>query len=157
MQGVGWKNMANKYRYTGEWPPLEVFKKYPNWEYALDEEGVEGQDETTLRPELEQNYITDDTAFTAGRVKQADGTIRDAIIELIDETAYGVDVFINTSTTWRVVKSPSGWIPFDQNWLPEKDRMPVVKLADKSIFPMQVSTILPVKGTGKQVEFTVRN
>ncbi len=149
--------MENKYRYTSKWPPLAVLKKYPNWEHALDEEGVEGQDETTLRPEIEQIYITDDTAFTAGRVTQADGTIIDAIIELIDGTAYGVDVFINTSTTWRVVNSPSGWIPFDQNWLPEKDRMPVVKLTDKSIFPMQVSTILPVKATGKQVKFTVKN
>ena len=149
--------MANHYRYTGKWPPLEVLNNYPNWEYALDEEGVEGQDETTLRPESEQSYITDDTAFTAGKVTQADGTIKDAILELIDGTVYLMDVFKDTTTTWRVVKSPSGWIPFHQHWLPEKDRMPVVKLTDKTIFPMQVSTILPVKATGKQVIFTVKN
>jgi hypothetical protein len=50
-------------RFTGEWPPQSLWSKYPNWEYALDEEDEPGQDETTLRPSENQSNIDDDVAF----------------------------------------------------------------------------------------------
>jgi hypothetical protein len=34
-------------RFTGDFPPLDVLERLPNWENALDEEDVEGQDETS--------------------------------------------------------------------------------------------------------------
>jgi hypothetical protein len=52
-------------RYTGENPPADVLARFPNWEFALDEEGIEGQDETTLRPADIQTRITEDIAATA--------------------------------------------------------------------------------------------
>jgi len=58
----------------------------------LDEEGVEGQDETTIRPQPEQGSITVDTAFTAGTVTQADGTVRDPILSVMDGQIVAVDV-----------------------------------------------------------------
>lgn len=52
-------------RFTGEAPPPELLESIPNWSHCLDEEYVEGQDESTLRPDTEQSFITDDTAATA--------------------------------------------------------------------------------------------
>ena len=43
-----------KHRYTGEWPPLKVLEEIFNWDYALGEEHIKGQDETTLKPERNQ-------------------------------------------------------------------------------------------------------
>ena len=39
-----------KLRYTGCLPPPEVLAEFANWVFAVDEEDVEGQDETTIRP-----------------------------------------------------------------------------------------------------------
>ena len=48
------KDAVVRLRFTGEWPPPGVWLQYPNWEYALDEEGAPGHDETTLRPSDER-------------------------------------------------------------------------------------------------------
>lgn len=56
-----------KLRFTGEWPPPDLWKEYPNWEPALEEEGEPGQDETTLRPGEEQRFVIG-FGFTAGEV-----------------------------------------------------------------------------------------
>ena len=61
-------------RFTGDFPPLDVLERFPNWENALDEEEVEGQDETTIRPTEEQHVLTPEVVFTAGVIIQADGT-----------------------------------------------------------------------------------
>lgn len=52
-------------RYTGENPPEHVLLTFPNWIQALDEEGIEGQDETTLKPDETQTVISADTQHTA--------------------------------------------------------------------------------------------
>jgi hypothetical protein len=148
--------MRKKYRYTGEWPPLHVLNEFPNWEYALDEEGIEGQDETTIRPELEQNHITRNTVFTAGKVTQADGSAREAILTLINGDIDAVDIFINETDCWRVYRTPSGWQPFEEDWLPENQRMPVVLLTDSSVFPLHVRSVLTMGGTGKPLEIVIR-
>jgi hypothetical protein len=75
---------ASNLRFTGEWPPVELWAEHPNWEYALDEEDVPGQDETTLRPAKDASVVGPDTAFTAGEVMQADGTRLPALIEVIE-------------------------------------------------------------------------
>ena len=51
----------NSLRFTGEWPPVELWAEQPNWEYALDEEDVQGQDETTLRPAADSSVVGPDT------------------------------------------------------------------------------------------------
>jgi hypothetical protein len=53
---------------------LDDIRRYPVWEYALDEEGEDGQDETTVRPceiseALDPSDIIVRTKFTL-----ADGT-----------------------------------------------------------------------------------
>ena len=59
-------------RYTGRFPPLRELR-FANWELALEEEGRPGQDETTLRPCLEQRYIARETAWTAGEMRLSGG------------------------------------------------------------------------------------
>lgn len=142
--------MAKKHRYTGDWPPIDVLKEIPNWEYALDEEGTPGQDETTLRPQSTQSAITNDTVATAATVVQADGSRRMGIVSLYDGKIDGVDVLIDDTTCWRVNKQPNGWEPYVETWLSEEERnLMSVSITDATIFPITVTTLLPLKSTGK--------
>lgn len=54
---------------------LADFAEFPAWEFALDEEGEEGQDETTVRPWTQDGPV-DPTAgmFVRARFVLADGT-----------------------------------------------------------------------------------
>lgn len=152
--------MTERLRYTGEWPPLDVLRKFPNWEYALDEEGFEEQDETTLRPEPEQRWITGNTAYTAGKATQADGTERDVIFELMEGQIDAVHVFVNPVDTWRVVKHRHAWNPYKviwkpyvMAWLPEEENPP--PLTDATVYPLRVKSVLSFEGTGEFLETTV--
>ena len=59
-------------RYTGRFPPLRELR-FANWELALDEEGRRRQDETTLRPALEQSHVSRETAWTVAEMRLAGG------------------------------------------------------------------------------------
>lgn len=54
-----------KFRFTGTLPTKRAVERYPNWILALDEEGLPGQDETTLRPDDDQEKISKYTMGTA--------------------------------------------------------------------------------------------
>jgi hypothetical protein len=60
--------MKNHLRFTEAWPPIAVLVDYPNWVYALDEEGKPGQNETTIKPETQQLYVSQETCFTVADV-----------------------------------------------------------------------------------------
>jgi hypothetical protein len=49
--------MHTRLRFTGQNPPPELWREYPNWRNAYGEEGEEGQDETTLLPDEVQTHI----------------------------------------------------------------------------------------------------
>jgi hypothetical protein len=53
------------------------FLAFPVWEYALDEEGEEGQDETTVRPYFAANHLdpSEGTWIVAATFTLADGTL----------------------------------------------------------------------------------
>jgi hypothetical protein len=53
--------MPKPLRYTGDWPPPNVLSQYSNWVFAYDEEGEDDQDETTVRPEEQQSFISHET------------------------------------------------------------------------------------------------
>src|SRR2546430_284657 len=112
--------MPRSHRYTGEFPPVEVIAQFPNWDYALDEEGEPGQDETTIRPEAEQTFITEWTGFSAADARLASGEQFTALVELISSRVWGVNVF-QPPGSWRIhFHKPSGaWKPFVEQWLPE--------------------------------------
>ena len=68
-------------RYTGRFPPLRELR-FANWELALEEEGRRGQDETTLRPCLEQRHVSRETAWTAADLKLATGEALPALMNI---------------------------------------------------------------------------
>jgi hypothetical protein len=140
-----------KLRFTGEWPPQDLWDRYPNWEYALDEEDVEGQDETTLRPAKEQKFLTEDLAFTAGEVLQANNLRLPAILELSECRVVGVTAFTNPKDGWtvRALGNPPRWVCIVEDWLTEDERRPSVSFDQKEVFPIKVVSRLPA-GPGLQ-------
>src|SRR4026209_119170 len=98
--------MPRPRRYTGEFPAIEVVAQFPNWDYALDEEAEPGQDETTIRPEAEQSFVTEYTAFSAADVWLASGEQFIALAET-GNRIWGVNVF-QPPGSWRIAfEAPS--------------------------------------------------
>jgi hypothetical protein len=149
--------MIKLYRFTGEWPPLKVWLEYPNWQNALDEEEIEGQDETTLRPSDIQEFIDEDTAFTAGDASLANGESLPALLGMGDNRIDSVDVFVTADHTWRVYwdYQANNWSPFVEDWLPEHERSPSVSLNDSELFPLTVCSRLPRAKNGKPYRLTI--
>jgi hypothetical protein len=145
-------------RFTGEWPPPSVWDRYPNWEHALDEESVDGQDETTLRPSSVQTIVDEDAAFTAGEVVQADGTKLPALIELLWRKPVGVSAFVTSRIAWNVreLGGPARWKCTVQDWLPEGERQPSVSFSDTSVFPLEVRFRLPHVMGSQPLRFVIR-
>lgn len=142
--------MPEPHRYTGDLPPIEVIDEFPNWEFALDEEGEPGQDETTIRPEAEQTFITEWTGFTAADAWLASGKKFTAMVRLDYGQVSDVYVF-QPPEGWKVDFDDSSdkWLPFVQHWLPEEKRMRSVKLSDRSVFPLRIATRLPMGQEGR--------
>jgi hypothetical protein len=135
-------------RYTGCWPPIEVLTQYPNWEYAIDEEPIEGQDETTIRPASNQSDISQEVAFTAGVVTQPNGQRLTAILEITRSKIEGFTVNAEGRWSWsmRLIGKPAIWVPITFEWLPESERPPSVLTTDQEIFPLVVQSNLLVNG-----------
>lgn len=148
----------NKLRFTGEWPPVIYWGEYPNWTYALDEEGVPGQDETTLKPSGQQTVIDESVAYTTGIARLASGRELPALLEIIDSEVWGVDVFINEKTSWRIFYeiSSNHWKCFIQDWLPPDQRMPSVSLGDRNVFPLTITSRLPKGNNGNKYQFVIK-
>lgn len=151
--------MAKKLRFTGEFPPVKLRIRFPNWEYALDEEGEEGQDETTLRPAANQKCIDEYTAFTTGTATFADGRSLPVFLCVYHGpvSCEGVDVFINASDSWKLTRDyrTRCWSPFEQAWLPPEERQPVVSMEDPAIFPLEIRSTLPLQSSGKPFLFSI--
>jgi hypothetical protein len=139
--------MGERLRFTGGFPPSQYWDRYPNWENALDEEGLPDQDETTLRPSDVQDCITTDTTFTVGEVITGDGRRLRALLEVpywgrLD----GVTAFHSEQTVWYVFHSnvEKKWITCVANQLPK-----IVPVDDTSIFPLTIKSRLPREATGQ--------
>ncbi len=149
----------NKLRFTGEWPPIRLWDEYPNWEFALGEEDDEFQDETTLKPDENQFFIGKYTAYTAGKVVQANGKTLPALIEIIHPNIAGVYGFINEQDCWMVreIGTPPKWTCIVYEWLNESDRGPTVSFDDKDVFPIIVKLKLPWKLGGIPDKFIINS
>ena len=136
--------MPNPHRYTGACPPPDVIAQFPNWDYALDEEGKDGQDETTIRPEQEQSLITTATGFTGAEVTLASGECLVGLADVGIDGVDGINVFEN-GDWWRVFfhRPTRRWRPLIEEWLPEAERRPSVSLDDARVFPLRFITRLP--------------
>ena len=139
--------MTNKeFRYTGDFPPTNVLEEFPNWEYALDEEGDQGQDETTIRPAVEQTFIGPSAAYVSGSAIQADGTRIIVMLALIREAIQGVTALLNNEWSWEIQKigQPAVWRSNTFDWIPAESRPPSVSLSDANIFPLTVESTVPL-------------
>lgn len=152
--------MNSNVRITGDNPSPKLLEEYPNWEYALDEEGIEGQDETTLRPAQNQSTIGEDIAITAGTAWLNDGRECPAIIEMIDNVE-GLQFCLEGR--WRRVVRWSGrtgeferWEPFVEHWLPETERhfLPL-SLDDDNFFPLRFASRLPFHKTSAHIRIKI--
>ena len=142
--------MPKPLRYTGDWPPPEVLRHYPNWVFAYDEEGEEGHDETTVKPEDQQLLISRETQVTAGTLLLADGRTLPAIVCIESGSPIGVSAF-EERWTWSVWRDHrrAPWRPATQDYLPESQRLPSVSLSDSRVFPLRFATVLPRESGGE--------
>ncbi len=132
-------------RFTGQWPTPTVWDEHPNWEYALNEGGVPGQDESTLRPAEENDIIGPDVAYTAGELTQADGRGLPALIEMDHGRPVGIFAFVTRESVWAVreLGMPPRWQPVSPDWIPKQESQLAVSLDDSSVFPAVVRFKLP--------------
>lgn len=136
-------------RYTGENPAIEALVQFPNWINAYDEEGVEGQDETTLKPDDEQRWITDMTAFTAGDIVFANGSTFAILIALVNGEVTGFSIY-------REPESP--YLSYDEYWslwsvLPDygsQDRERSERWWKQQQFPARACSRLSMQSTEKR-------
>ena len=147
--------MCNNLRLTGENPSPELLEQYPNWEYALDEEAVDGQDETTLRPAEDQSIIGEYVCRTAGTAWLNNGQDCPAIIEMVDGVG-GVEIYLE-GQWYRIVRwvdrfdQFERWEPFVEDWLPEEERCPSFSLADVTVIPLRFASRLPYYRTASPI------
>lgn len=143
-----------KLRFTGENPPLEYLEQYPNWSNAYDEEGEDDQDETTLKPHEQQEFIDYEVSFTADIIT-ANGTKYVALLEVIAGIPGIIDVYANDSFVIRNRNYPiEKWENIPQNWLPENERVKEVSFNDTNIFPLRVKSRLPLE-KGEHIHFKI--
>lgn len=152
--------MSDHVRITGDNPSPSLLEQYPNWENAFDEEDVEGQDETTLRPSEDQSVIGEFVSFTAATVWLNSGQQCPAIIELADHVD-GVQFYLE-GKWYRIVRwvARTGdfdrWEPYVEHWLPEEERdSPRFFLADTRFFPLRFESRLPHYRTSAHIRTTI--
>lgn len=101
------KTMENpRLRFLGWHIPLEHWKEHPCWEFALDEAGREGQDETTMRP-CDEKQITKHTDAVAGYAVSSNGEQFPAMISLRFPdriSAKGIMIYVDRKFDGRKVE-----------------------------------------------------
>jgi hypothetical protein len=144
-----------EHRFTGAWPPPALWSRFPNWEYALDEEDVPGQDETTLRPADQHEFMIED-GFTAADVELANGHRLPALLS-VNGSVDGLTAFTSDADGWsiRLLGVPPRWVCVVEDWLPENERSPSVAFSDPGVFPLRVRSRLRAKESGEHLSFTL--
>jgi hypothetical protein len=146
-------------RFTGENPPMRLWSRFPNWELALDEEGLPGQDETTIRPSVNQATIGPDVCFTAGDAALADGSTVPALLCMAMGQLDQVYVYHNPPEEhcWLVSVDPlsQGWVAMNQDWLLKQAGMLRVPVGDRSVFPVTLTSRLPLERSGEPIKVLI--
>jgi hypothetical protein len=148
-------------RITGENPPLRLWQRFPNWQNAYDEEGLPDQDETTLRPSDNQRTIDPEVTFTAGDARLSHGRQVPALICLAFGELDQVYIYPDPEADecWLVSVDPlSGrWKAMNHDWLLQAEGMLRVPLGDSSIFPLELTSRLPLEQTGKAIAVLIED
>jgi hypothetical protein len=146
--------VSERLRYTGANPPPSVWAQFPNWQNAIDEEGEPDQDETTLRPADNQQFIDDDVSFAAGDAEFAEGLKVPALLSLIAGELGWVYVYPepDRDACWvvRHDEPSQRWVAMNESWFLEGDEglMPV-PLDRSERLRMRVTSRRPLLATGR--------
>ncbi len=143
-----------KHRYTGRIPPSKLLLELPNWRYALDEEGEEGQDETTIKPDEIQEHIGEYTCYTAADAEVPGGKKVPALLG-----GYGfLDRGLEHIETLDVYRGRKPWrieLCGGESWQPDPNAEQTRQPGDKRNFPMTVESRLPLPAGGPRLRFTL--
>lgn len=133
-------------RFTDALPDADALARWGNWRLALEEEGVEGQDESTLMPDEEQDEIGYSTVLTAADATFRDGVRRVALLRGDFDIGGSVDevteLHLHDGDALRHVELLYGW------WYP-KQREETIQYHDFGRLPVVVTSRLA--GTGGEL------
>ena len=81
---------------------LDDVLKYPIWEWALDEEGEEGQDETWQRPIIDTDNVTDEIYNPTISLKIKDTELYgSAEFDIESQTLSAISIWVKTE--WEIL------------------------------------------------------
>lgn len=151
--------MEERFRFTGENPPPKLWRRFPNWQNAYEEETLDEQDETTLRPADNQESIDDEVSLTAGDVTFANGLSASALLEVLCGEVSAVHVYPDPSQErcWIVTfHVPSNrWQAENDDWFLKTPGVLRVPVGNADLFPMRVTSRLVVQRSGEKIEFQI--
>lgn len=132
---------------------VQDFLEYAIWEFCLDEEGVEGQDEATVRPTT-KSELTDElpgACVLAARVRFADGSSSAGYLYNCEENDIGC-VQPNLLGDAFQVNFWLGWLRFIPN-AAERVRLGYLKIGKTkdAVFPISFESTPNVKGRALKV------
>lgn len=141
-----------KFRFTGTLPTKRAVGRYANWILALDEEGLAGQDETTLRPDDDQEKISKHTMGTAVVAVGPDGKQRVGLLYgYLDlwhgpEQADWLHIFRGTRRLDIKLKA--------KFWWPD-ETAPTLHYNDFAELPLRATSVLPSAKSRKHFQLTL--
>ena len=151
--------VEERLRFTGENPPPSLWGRFPNWQNAYEEEGLVGQDETTLRPADNQRAIDDEVSFTAGNVVFADGRTFPALLGVLCGSVGWVYVYPDPprDECWvlRLDEPSQRWVAMNDKWFVQGRGILPVPVADPTVFPLGVTSRLPLESSGEIVSLDI--
>jgi hypothetical protein len=153
--------MEERFRFTGENPPPSLWARFPNWQNAYEEEGLPGQDETTLRPADNQQTIDDDVSFTAGDVIFANGQPARALLGLLCGELDWVYVYPRPEQDecWVLgYDVPSQrWVAKNEDWFLRGKGILRTPVEDLGVFPLRIVSRLPLQRSGRIIVVEIGN
>jgi hypothetical protein len=126
---------------------LHDFVAYPVWEYATDEEGLEGRDETWVRPVPMANvpkrsYMHVAADFTTAKGKQFAGFVTVSTLDGPPEVCQGV---ILHERQYLFVSNPEAF-DFGES---RRHLLLALGLTEAEVFPLSFRLRVPVAGRSK--------
>lgn len=143
---------SRRLRFTGVIPTLSAVRKFPNWTYALDEETVPGQDETTLRPDDDQRHISFATVCTRASAACAGGGRLVALLRGDGELHKSAR---NVERLYLYEDSHVAELEFISKWWWPIDEGRTKYYYDFDVFPLRVTSDLPTAKRGTRLCLTL--
>jgi hypothetical protein len=116
---------------------------YPMWEFAGDEEGVDGQDEATVRPLVGEAYDNDTYGVVRARFTLADGSVMTGFLTPPPRRDPGALVLPQIITSRGHVGM---WLPLAPSAKQLEEMYQLLERTPEKVFPIRYETDFPVVG-----------